>query len=548
MTLNPRTLRRALLLGCAAALLASNASAQSGAPEYDIVIRGGRVLDGAGNPWVSADVGIKDGRVTRVGTIAARGKREIDAKGRYVAPGFIDMMDQSGEVLLENGTAENKLRQGVTTVIAGEGGTPVEAAKIPAYFKQLETQGIGVNFGTYYATHQARLQIMGDKAGAPTPAQMAAMEKEVGIAMRAGVFGITSALIYPPSSFQTTEDLIKLAKVASQCNGFYATHMREESSKLIPAIEEAIAIGEKGGVKVEIFHLKNAYAPQWGKGMPKAVALVDSARARGVDIAADMYPYPAGGTGVEITVPNWVWADGVEKGIERLKDPAVRAKLKLQVAAGSMADWSNLVEASGGWDKVVLANGQNPKYEKFHGKNFVEIGKALGIDPPTVQGLRDSVKKNLEREVRMRVLARSSRLMRVAIAAPLIALYVSVLDYSTFSWTRDRLWISPMMWDQKENYAFNGFTLAFAMNVPMAKVAAPAGYSAETIKTAGGGRLGHRIRDLRGGDWILKGVAWIDRRIAADRAGQHDLPFGRWARITWNHAFSPAFKDGKHVG
>jgi len=370
-------LRRTLMLGCTAALLAGNAPA----PEYDIVIRGGHVLDGAGNPWVDADVGIKDGRVAKVGVIAARGKREIDARNKYVAPGFIDMMDQSGEVLLENGTAENKLRQGVTSVIAGEGGTPVEAAKIPSYFKQLETQGIGVNFGTYYASHQARLQIMGDKAGAPTPAQMAAMEKEVGIAMRAGAFGITSALIYPPSSFQTTEDLIKLAKVASQCSGFYATHMREESSKLLPAIEEAIAIGEKGGVKVEIFHLKNAYAPEWGKGMPKAVALVDAARARGVDIAADMYPYTAGGTGIEITVPNWVWADGVEKGIARLKDPAVRAKLKQQVAAGSMADWSNLVEASGGWDKVVLANPQNPKYEKFNGKSFAEIGAALGIDP-----------------------------------------------------------------------------------------------------------------------------------------------------------------------
>jgi N-acyl-D-amino-acid deacylase len=376
-----RNLRNALLLGCTAALLAGTAQGQSAAPEYDIVIRGGHVLDGAGNPWVDADVGIKDGRIAKVGVIAARGKREIDARNKYVSPGFIDMMDQSGEVLLENGAAENKLRQGVTTVIAGEGGTPVEAAKIPDYFKQLETQGIGVNFGTYYASHQARMQIMGDKAGAPTPAQMAAMEKEVGIAMRAGAFGITSALIYPPSSFQTTEDLIKLAKVASQCNGFYATHMREESSKLIPAIEEAIAIGEKGGVKVEIFHLKNAYAPQWGKGMPKAVALVDSARARGVDIAADMYPYTAGGTGIEITVPNWVWADGVEKGIERLKDPAVRAKLKQQVAAGSMADWSNLVEASGGWDKVVLANPQNPKYEKFNGKSFAEIGAALGIDP-----------------------------------------------------------------------------------------------------------------------------------------------------------------------
>ncbi len=370
--------RAAFLAG--AMLIVPAASAQPAA-EYDIVIRGGRVLDGAGNPWVNADVAIKDGRVAAVGTLKARGKREIDARGRYVAPGFIDMMDQSGRVLLVNGAAENKLRQGVTTVLSGEGGTPVDAAEIPAYFSKLETQGIGVNFGTYYATSQARVKVMGDAAGAPTKAQMDAMKKEVEAAMKAGVFGITSALIYPPSSFQTTADLIELAKVAGQCNGFYATHMRDESAKLVPAIEEAIEIGEKGGVKVEIYHLKNAYAPQWGKGMATAVAAIEAARARGVDVAADMYPYAAGGTGVEITVPNWVWADGVEKGLERLKDTEIRKKLKQQVAAGSMPDWSNLVEASGGWARIVLANAQSEKYAQFHGKNFAEIGKALGLDP-----------------------------------------------------------------------------------------------------------------------------------------------------------------------
>lgn len=371
--------RATLLTG--AVLLTSGAASAQPAADYDIVIRGGRVLDGAGNPWVNADVAIKDGRVAAVGTVKARGKREIDARGRYVAPGFIDMMDQSGRVLPVNGVAENKLRQGVTTVISGEGGTPVDAAEIPAYFSKLETQGIGVNFGTYYSSSQARVKIMGDAAGAPTKAQMDAMKKEVAAAMKAGVFGVTSALIYPPSSFQTTADLIELAKVAGQCNGFYATHMRDESAKLVPAIEEAIEIGEKGGVKVEIYHLKNAYAPAWGTGMAKAVAAVEAARARGVDVAADLYPYPAGGTGVEITVPNWVWADGVEKGLERLKDPEIRKRLKEQVKAGSMEDWSNLVEASGGWERVVLANAHSDKYAQFHGKNFVEIGKALGLDP-----------------------------------------------------------------------------------------------------------------------------------------------------------------------
>src|SRR5688500_12538722 len=335
---------RPLIVLLAAGFLAGAASA----PEYDIVIRGGRVLDGAGNPWVRADVAIEGGRSARVRAVGGRGATEIDASGRYVAPGFIDMMDQSGEVLLKNGTAENKLRMGVTTVIAGEGGTPVDAAQIPEYFAQLERQGIGVNFGTYYSAAQARVKVMGDGAGLPTPQQMEEMKSLVGTAMEAGVFGISSALIYPPDSFQTTEDLIELAKVAGRCDGFYASHMRDESGELLSAIDEAIAIGERGGVKVEIFHMKAAFAPGWGKLMPQAIDKIAAARARGVDISADLYPYTAGGTGIDITVPNHLFNGGPEAAWKQLRDPKIRQKLKAEVAAGSQPDWSNLVEASGG--------------------------------------------------------------------------------------------------------------------------------------------------------------------------------------------------------
>ena len=167
-------MKRKILLG-ALSVLPLLLVANTPAPEYDIVIRNGRVLDGAGNPWVSADVAVKDGRVVGVGQIPGRGTKEIDATGRYVSPGFIDMMDQSGSVLLKNGAAENKLRMGVTTVIAGEGGTPVPAAEIPAYFNRLETQGISVNFGSYYSATQARMKVMGDGAGSPTPAQLEEM-------------------------------------------------------------------------------------------------------------------------------------------------------------------------------------------------------------------------------------------------------------------------------------------------------------------------------------------------------------------------------------
>jgi len=371
-------MRRTALAGVALSLALAGAARAS---DYDIVIRNGRVLDGAGNPWIRADVAVDKGRIAKIGTVSGRGSKEIDATGRYVSPGWIDMMDQSGEVLLKNGSAENKLRMGVTTVIAGEGGTPVDAAQIGRYFDRLEKQGIAVNFGTYYSAAQARVKVMGDGAGAPTPNQMEAMKAEVATAMKAGAFGISSALIYPPDSFQTTDDLVALARVAGKCDGFYASHMRDESGKLLSAIDEAIAIGEQGGVKVEIFHMKAAYAPGWGKLMPQAVAKIAAARARGVDVAADLYPYTAGGTGLSITVPNWVFADGEAKGYERLKDPALRARMKRELAGGSLPGWSNLVEASGGWQHVVLANPYNAKYDAYRGKDVASIAQQLGKDP-----------------------------------------------------------------------------------------------------------------------------------------------------------------------
>jgi N-acyl-D-amino-acid deacylase len=353
-------------------------------PIYDIVIRNGHLLDGDGNPWVNADVAIKYGRFVKIGRVEGRGAREIDARGDYVSPGWIDMMDQSGEVLLKNGLAENKLREGVTSAIAGEGGTPVPSAQIADYFKKLETQGISMNFGSYYGSGQARVEVMGDVAGHPTPQQMNAMKAHVEEAMRAGAMGIATALIYPPDSFQSTEDLIELSRVAAKYGGIYASHMRDESAKLLQAIGESIEIGEKTGIQVEIFHFKGAYAPGWGKLVPQAGELINAARARGVNIAADMYVYTAGGTGLDITVPNWVWEQGAKKGLERLKDPKVRERLKKEIAAGSEPGWSNLVQSSGGWDHVVLANAFNPKYDKYRFKSIEYIAKQLHQDPADV--------------------------------------------------------------------------------------------------------------------------------------------------------------------
>jgi N-acyl-D-amino-acid deacylase len=226
--------------------------------------------------------------------------------------------------------------------------------------------------------------VMGDVAGHPTPRQLDAMKAHVDEAMRAGAMGIATALIYPPDSFQTTSDLIELARVAAKYDGLYASHMRDESGNLLQAIRESIDIGEQAGIAVEIFHFKVAYAPGWGKLVKQAEELIRDARTRGVNIASDMYVYTAGGTGLDITVPNWVWEDGAKKGLKRLRDTRIRQRLKQEVAAGSQPGWSNLVEASGGWDHVVLANAYNAKYDVYRYKSLAYIGQQLGRDPADV--------------------------------------------------------------------------------------------------------------------------------------------------------------------
>jgi N-acyl-D-aspartate/D-glutamate deacylase len=347
---------------------------------YDIVIRNGRVLDGAGNPWVAADVGIKDGRFAKVGRVEGRGRQEIDARGKYVSPGWIDVMDQSGSVLPRNGLAENKLLMGVTTAIGGEAGTPVPAEQIAEYFASLEKSGISINFGTYYSATQARVAVIGESANAPTPEQLAEMQAMMETAMKAGAMGMTTALIYPPSSYATTDELVEMAKVVARYRGTYASHIRGEGKELVQAVEEAITIGEKSGAAVEIFHLKAAYKPGWGKLMREAGQRIEQARARGVDVAADMYLYTAGGTGLEAVIPSWAFEGGGEKLGERLTDPVIRERLKKEIKTGSPG-WWNIVEAAGGWSGIVLVNARNRENARFEGKNLTQIARELKKDP-----------------------------------------------------------------------------------------------------------------------------------------------------------------------
>lgn len=370
----------ALLCGAFASFAGAQSSPPADSARYDVVIRNGRVLDGSGNPWILADVAILDGKFARIGKIYGRGRTEIDAAGKYVSPGWIDMMDQSGSVLRRNGLAENKLKMGVTTAIGGEGGTPVPASLLGAYWDTLESQGISINFGSYFSEVQTRVPVLGRANRAPTPDELDRMRATMDSAMRACAMGMTTALIYPPGSYSTTDELVEIAKVAARHGGTYATHMRDEGSGVVGAVREAIEIGERAGIPVEIFHLKAAYRPGWGTLMGQVRATIDSARARGVDVAADMYVYTAGGTGLEATIAAWAHEGGTDSLKARLADPAIRARLKREIDTGSPG-WWNIVEAAGGWDGVVLVNARNPENAKYEQRTLTEIAKMMGKDP-----------------------------------------------------------------------------------------------------------------------------------------------------------------------
>ena len=379
-----RFCRSAVLAASIAVLVTSAgdafAQATGQATTYDVVIRNGRVLDGSGNPWILADVAIKDGRFVKVGRVTERGTTEIDARGKYVSPGWIDMMDQSGGVLPRNGLAENKLRQGVTTAIGGEGGFPVPAARIPEYFAGLEKNGISINFGSYFSEAQARGVVLGPASRAPNAAELDRMRAILDTAMRAGAMGMTTALIYPPGSYATTDELVEMAKVAAKYGGVYASHIRGEGAEVVQSVNELITIAEKAGLPGEVFHLKVAHRPSWGIRMDSVRQVIDAARARGVDVAADLYVYTAGGTGLEATIPSWAFEGGGDSLRARLANPATRTRLKNEQKTGSPG-WWNIVEAAGGWDGIVLVNARNPENAKYERKPLSEIARLMNKEP-----------------------------------------------------------------------------------------------------------------------------------------------------------------------
>ena len=373
------------------------------AQSYDILIRNGRVVDGAGDPWVYADVGIVGDRIVFVGRadkdVTAR--RTIDASGLVVAPGFIDMLGQSEINLLIDKSAFSKVTQGVTTEITGEGETvaPMDQAiaaenkdflehyhlkidwtSLDEYFRRLEKQGAGVNLGTYVGATEAREAVIGKADRAPTPEELKRMESFVDDAMYDGALGLSTALIYAPASYSKTDEIIALAKVASRYGGIYATHIRGESDNEMQALDEAFRIGREANLPVEIFHLKVAGKQNWGK-MPQVIAAIEKARASGLDVTADQYPYTAGAAPLSASIPPSFHAGGVEAFMARLKDPAQRAAIREAIAHPGPDTPDNLWTDSGGGSGVMLIGVLNPGLKKYEGKTIEEIARIENKDP-----------------------------------------------------------------------------------------------------------------------------------------------------------------------
>ncbi len=368
---------------------------------FDTVIRNGHVIDGTGSPWYGADVAVKDGRIAAIGKLdEASRKRTIDARGMVVAPGFIDMLGQSELTILVNPQLPSKIFQGITTEITGEGGSiaPLNPAILKAdrrgyehyqvtpdwttfrqYFARLERHGIGINLASYVGATQVRRMVLGDDNRAPTPAELGRMKALVREAMQEGAVGLSTSLQYAPAPYATTEELIALAAEAAKFGGVYATHMRSEGNAIIAALDEAIRIGREARIPVEVWHLKAAGKSNWGR-MPEIIAHIEKARASGVEIGADTYAYPAWFNSFSAFIPPWAHDGGDAKLIERLKDPATRARIRKDMQTPSTA-WDNEWQEVPGPEAIVVSVVHDPKLLPLQGKSIADVAKLWNKDP-----------------------------------------------------------------------------------------------------------------------------------------------------------------------
>lgn len=371
------------------------------APQFDVLIKNGRIVDGSGRAAYVADVGLKDDRIVSIGKLSqATATRTIDAQGLVVAPGFIDMLGQSETYLLIDPRANSKVMMGVTTEITGEGESiaPINERQIEEqedflkryslkidwrtldeYFKRLEKQGSGVNLGTFVGATQVREYVIGFDDRPPTPPELDQMKKLVADAMRDGALGLSTSLQYVPARFAKTDELVELAKVAHQYGGIYATHQRSEANTIDASLDEVFEIAQKAQIPVEIWHLKTAYKKNWGR-MSHVLARIKQARDRGLDVTADIYPYIAGSTSLSACLPPWAQEGGVDKMLARLRDPQTRQRLKKEISE-EQTEWENIYLGSGGPSGVLIGSVVNRELDSLQGKRISEIAAEQKKDP-----------------------------------------------------------------------------------------------------------------------------------------------------------------------
>jgi N-acyl-D-amino-acid deacylase len=375
----------------------SNTPPQATAPSYDVLITNAQIVDGSGGAPIKGSIAVTAGKVAAVGEVTGSATRTIDAKGRTVSPGFIDLHSHSDMPLVTDGNGQSKIRQGVTTEVIGESGSvaPRKAASATAtwtdfngYFATLQKNGISPNLISYVGLGTIREMIIGEEDRKPAPGEVDAMRSMVSSMMDQGIFGVSTGLIYPPNAYATVDELAEVSKGAAAKGGLYASHLRYDGLKLRDGIEEAIAIGERAKLPVHVFHIKVTGQKNFGR-MKEVIELVEAARARGVRVTADQYPYVASSTSLTATIPPWAQDGGTDKLIARLKDPRERARIRKEME-NTTPSWESRYQSAGTWQNVQLAaigrtrggtsDAVSPN-RKYEGLRVAEAARQAGKDP-----------------------------------------------------------------------------------------------------------------------------------------------------------------------
>ncbi len=371
------------------------------APEYDVVIRGGSIYDGSGGAAVVGDVAVQSDSIVSVGgTVTGRGRIEVDAAGLAVAPGFINMLSWATESLIEDGRSQSDIRQGVTLEVFGEGSSmgplneamkqeqleqqgdirfAIEWTTLSEYLEYLVERGISPNVASFVGATTVRVHEIGYEDRPPTAEEMERMRALVRQAMEEGAVGLGSALIYTPGFYARTEELIELVRVAAEYDGLYISHLRSEGNQLLQGLDELITIAHDASIRAEVYHLKAAGRSNWDK-MSEVIRVIERARTEGLAITADMYTYTAGATGLDAAMPPWVQEGGLKDWIERLKDPAIRTRVMVEMSAPT-DDWENLYYAAGTADNVLLVGFKNDSLKPLTGKTLSEVAAMRGKSP-----------------------------------------------------------------------------------------------------------------------------------------------------------------------